>query len=148
MSCGSCGGAPCSCPPDPCHDPCANLDLCQMANPEPHCRTLCDLDKCDNLWYDADQPGYPGTTPQCKLDQLTYGQIVEVLERNPFAAQALQRITSDPCLLQLARTVKLRVPEQEDNARAAARINANSLPYYTFFRGNVGGDPGQGKVGK
>ncbi len=147
MSCSSCNQAPCGCQPavDPCQPELCFIDPCQAVNPEPNCSTKCNLDTRDNIWYVSDQPGYDC---KCKLDQMTYGQVIDVLEHVPYSARALMRITDDPCLLLLARTIKLILPEQEDNAIAANRINKNTLPYYTLFRGNTGGDPGHGKVRK
>lgn len=138
MSCSGCNASPCGCGSPPgCGDPCVDIDPCQDVNPDPKCGTKCNLDTSDNLWYTSDQPGYPGTVCQCKLDQLTYGQVVFILQRNPFAARDLMRITNDPCLLELARTVKLVEPEQEENQRVTDRLMRNSLPYYTLFKGNV-----------
>jgi len=140
MSC-SCNQSPCGCSAvDPCQPPLCFVDPCQPVNLEPNCSTKCNLDKTDNIWYVPDQPGFDC---KCKLDQMTYGQVIDVLEHVPYSAQQLMRITDDPCLLALARTIKLVVPVQESDALAEDRINKNTLPYYTLFRGNTAGDPGR-----
>lgn len=92
------------------------------------------------MWFVPDNPGFDC---KCKLDNMTYGQVIRVLETVPYSAKQLMAITDDQCLLMLARTVKIIVPEQEDDAIAEKRINRNTLPYYTVFRGNTGGDPGR-----
>lgn len=142
MSCSGCGSSPCGCSPaaDPCCDDVCFVDVCEPVNHDPVCTTKCNLNKTNNIWYVPDQPGYDC---KCKLDQMTYGQVIRVLESVPYAARQLAAITDDPCLLMLSRTIKLKIPEQEDDAIAQNRINRNTLPYYTLFRGNTGGDPGR-----
>ncbi len=128
----------CACNCDPCGCPggCSFVDPCASVNPDPNCGSKCNLDTTDNMWFVADQPGFDC---KCKLDNMTYGQVIRVLERVPFSAKQLAAITDDPCLLLLSRTVKLLVPEQEDDAISADRINANSLHYYTSMQGNIDG---------
>lgn len=142
MSCSTCGSGPCGCqvPADLCDDGACFVDVCEPVNHDPACTTKCNLNKTDNIWYVPDQPGYDC---KCKLDNMTYGQVIEVLASVPYAARQLTAITDDPCLLMLARTIKLKIPEQEDDAIAQNRLNRNTLPYYTVFRGNTGGDPGR-----
>ena len=142
-SCTSCGCTPCgctscvSCGCDPCG--CGdNVQLCNRVNLDPVNCTVCNGNTECNIWF---EPGPPGHAGKCKLDNLTYEQDWLVLSRVPEAKKDLLRITSDPCLVRLANTTKLRVPEIEDNKRAADRINANTLPYYTVLRGNVDGTP-------
>jgi hypothetical protein len=125
----------CECNQDPCCCQYAEIDPCALVNPNPACGSMCNLDTHDNCWYVCEQVGY---LSQCRLDQMTYGEVIEVLERYPFAARDLMRITSDPALLELARTVHLRAPQQEDDAVAENLINkTNTLPFYTIFRGNL-----------
>lgn len=144
MSCSTCGSGPCGCQPappcDPCQDSLCFVDVCQPVNPEPNCTTKCNLNRTNNMWFVPDNPGFDC---KCKLDNMTYGQVIRVLETVPYSAKQLMAITDDQCLLMLARTVKIIVPEQEDDAIAEKRINRNTLPYYTVFRGNTGGDPGR-----
>jgi len=140
MSC-ACSNNPCQCPGG-----CSFVDPCEAVNPEPNCRTKCNQDTRDNMWYVPDQPGFDC---KCKLDNMTYGQVIRVLETVPYSARQLAAITDDPCLLLLARTVKLVVPIQEDDEIAEGRLNANSIPYYTGFGGNVdGGVRGRRRPGR
>ena len=129
MSCESCGCDPCGCQPSCFIDPCAPVNPNYQV-----CPSKCNLDKTNNIWYVPFQEGYDC---KCKLDQMTYQQVVNILERVPYAARDLERITDDECLLTLAREVTLLVPEQEDDQKAMDRLNANSLPFYTLFHGNV-----------
>lgn len=128
----------CACQNDPCGCPggCSFVDPCASVNPDPNCGSKCNQNKTNNIWYVPDQPGFDC---KCKLDNMTYGQVISVLEHVPFSAQQLAAITDDPCLLLLARTIKLVVAEQEDDQIAEDRINANSLPYYTEFQGSMDG---------
>lgn len=128
----------CACDCDPCGCPggCGFVDPCASVNTDPNCASKCNLNTADNMWFVADQPGFDC---KCKLDNMTYGQVIRVLERVPFSAKQLAAITDDPCLLLLSRTIKILVPEQEDDAISADRINANTLQYYTEFAGNIDG---------
>jgi hypothetical protein len=102
-----------------------------------HC-TVCNGDTECNIWF---EPGPPGHAGKCKLDLMTYEQVHAVLSRYPCAKAHLLRITSDPCLIRLANTTKLRMAEIESNKMCTDRINANTLPYYTVLRGNTDGTP-------
>ncbi len=138
--------ASCNCDPCGCGDPgrCA-VDPCAPVNPGwPQCPTKCNGDTRDNIWMVSDQPGYDC---KCKLDVMTYEQVIEVLERVPYANVQLAKITDDECLLRLAREIKLRIPVQEDNQIAVSRLTKNTLPFYTLFRGNTGGDAGRRRRG-
>lgn len=108
-------------------------------NLDPNYCSVCDGDTSNNIWFQPGPPGYPG---KCKLDLMTYGQVHRVLQRVPCAKRDLLRITTDQCLVRLANSTPLIVPDQEDNRIAQQRLLRNSLPYYTVLRGNVGGDPG------
>lgn len=135
--CQTCGNTNCTCD-DPCgdQDPCANLCWDDKVNPKfPPC-TVCNLDTSNNIWF---RPGYNGHQGACKLDQLTYGQVIRVLRTVPCAGADLLKITDDPCLVELANKVKLIVPEKEQNAILSKRMSKGSLPYYTLFKGNTGG---------
>jgi hypothetical protein len=71
----------------------------------------------------------------CKLDQVQLGVVVRVLEHIPRAKKDLLAITDDEMLIQMANTIKLVVPDQEENDIVQKRLSANTLPYYTLFRG-------------
>ena len=113
------------------------IDLTAPVNPDKNECTVCTLDTSDNLWFLPRAPGYPG---RCVLDELTYDDVYQVLLRNPNAAADLARITDDCKLLALSREVKVEQDPLEDDKRFADNINRNTLPYYTQFAGNVGGD--------
>ncbi len=135
MSCG-CLTTPCTCAAPKCEGDLCFVDPCEPVNPDPNCGSKCNRDLSNNIWYVPDQPGFDC---KCKLDNMTYGQVIRVLEMIPYANKQLAAITDDPCLLMLAREIKLIVPVQEDDERSSDRINANTLPYYTRFAGNMDG---------
>jgi hypothetical protein len=70
------------------------------------------------------------------LDTLTRAQVVSILECDEIARADLRRVTSDPCLLVLADTVK-RLPTEEESDREMRELNrsADSIPFYSVFRG-------------
>jgi hypothetical protein len=113
------------------------LHMSDAVNLDPNNCTVCNGDTSNNIWFAPGPPGFPG---KCKLDLMTYDQVYAVLSRVPCAKAHLLKITSDPCLVRLANNTKLRVTEIDSNKAATDRINANTLPYYTVFRGNVGGN--------
>jgi hypothetical protein len=106
------------------------LDESKKCNCEDPSKTLCTGDTSKNIWYQGGK---------CKLDQLTYSTVIYILSRNRNAKADLLRITSDPCLIQIANRTGLVVPTIEDSARVEARLNnpAQTLPFYTLFRGNL-----------
>lgn len=118
----------CGCPPIE--------DMSEDVNPDKNCCTKCTGDTKCNIWFTLRAPGFPG---RCILDELTYDEVYDVLRRNPDAAKDLMRITNDPKLLSLAREVELVMTAQEEAEKAAKRLNANSLPFYTVLRGNGDG---------
>jgi hypothetical protein len=105
-------------------------------NPDPNNCTVCNGDTECNIWWEPGPPGFPG---KCKLDHLTYEDVYWILSKVPQAKADLLRITTDECLIRLANTTKLIVPEKEANQLVAKRLHKNSLPYYTLFKGNVDG---------
>lgn len=105
-------------------------------NPEKNCCTMCDLDIVDNVWF---QPGPPGFLGKCKLDELTFGQVYMVLQRNPNAKADLLRVSSNRALRILASQSQLITDPLDDDRNAQKRIDANSLPFYTQMRGNIDG---------
>jgi hypothetical protein len=106
------------------------MSMDQDVNPNKNCCTTCSGDKSNNIWF---------VNGKCELDSLTYEQVWTVLMRNPDAKRDLQRITSDPVLLTLAANTRLIEPEQDDDQRFAKRVNGGASPFYTLFRGNMGG---------
>ncbi len=128
------GLPPCPQPEENCD--CSIEDMSEDVNPNKNCCTMCTGDTKCNIWFTLRAPGFPG---RCILDELTYDEVYDVLRRNPKAAEDLMRITNNPKLLALAREVKLSQTDQEDAEQAAKRLNANTLPFYTVMRGNMGG---------
>lgn len=90
--------------------------------------TVCTGSTANNIFF---------VNGKCKLDQMTYEQVVLVLKRHAGAAEQLRRITSDPALLSLANETKTYAQEEAEEKAAHARINGgpNSLPFYTSMRG-------------
>lgn len=126
MAC-PCNTTPCSCNP---HFPPGYLDPCP---PKP-C-TRCTGDWTNNSWIERESPEAMGV---CLLDNLCEEQIIAILERNDQARADLLRITSDPRLLELARTVQRLPAQQQDDATMTALNRPNtpaSLPFYAVFRG-------------
>ncbi len=138
--CVQCGEAPCSCSCLACGGtPCAcgrNVSFSDPVNLSPNTCTVCTGDTQNNIWFQPGPPGYPG---KCKLDLLTYSDVFAVLQRVPCARVDLLRITSDACLIKLAETTPLCQDEKEANAIAEKKINSNTLPFYTVFRGRIDG---------
>jgi hypothetical protein len=121
---------------------CDDTNMSDAVNKHPQECTVCTGDTSDNIWFVPRAPGYPG---RCILDEINYDDVYTVLLRVPCAAKDLARITNNPVLLALSREVKLIKDPIEDSEAAAKRINANTLPFYTVFKGNMGGDIGHGK---
>lgn len=105
-------------------------------NETPNDCTLCTGETADNMFFRQGPPGYPG---KCLLDELTYDQVYFILQRVPQAKSHLERITRDPKLLELARTTPLIMSDIEADDISRRRLDANSLPYYTLLKGNLGG---------
>src|SRR5581483_10348281 len=72
--------------------------------------TKCDQDTTDNVWLER---GTPGAIGICLLDTMTEDQVITVLEHDERARKDLLRVTSDPHLLHLARTIT-RLPVMEE----------------------------------
>jgi hypothetical protein len=104
------------------------------------------ITKCDrfqpgmvNCWIDR------GTTPNdvsalgvCMLDTMCDEQVINSLLRDDQARADLLKITSDPHLLELARTTP-RLPVVETMDAEQAFLNRSntpeSIPFYAIFRG-------------
>jgi hypothetical protein len=126
--CRNCGGAviqpDCTEIPD---NPCG----CQ----EPTRTTYCDRDTKDNVWMERD-PNTPNAPGICMLDTMSEGQVINSIQRSCRARVDLLRVTSDPNLLYLARTVPtLPTTEEADDDQKRLNRDADSIPFYTQFRG-------------
>jgi len=130
-TCVTCGCYPCGCG--------IPMDMQDVVNANPYSSTVCDRNTSNNIWFQSDQPGFPG---RCKLDLLTYSQVHRVLQRVPRAKRDLLNITTNQNLIRLANTTPIIIPPQEDNLKAQRSILKNSLPYYTVLKGNTDGTPG------
>jgi len=119
-----------------CESEVSTFDLSNAVNPDKNCCTVCTGDTTCNMFFQDRAAGFPG---RCILDEMTYEQVQCILIRNPRAKYDLLRITDDPILLAMARDSKLLESPQADGERAAKKLNANSIPYYTLFKGNTDG---------
>jgi hypothetical protein len=128
MSCG-CQTTPCTCDPQP---------VC----PSP-ATTKCDLyvpgSGLKNVWIDRGEgPNDAKCVGACMLDTMTEEQIINTLERDDQARADLPKITTDPHLLTLGKTIpRLPVVEAMDAEQAMYnRPNEGaSIPFYALFRG-------------
>lgn len=102
-------------------------------------RTMCNADTTDNVWVergDADAIGI------CLLDTMTEDQVIYSVQRNDRARADLLRVTTNPRLLEIARTVprlptvELADEEQKDINRPTT---AASIPFYAIFQGRPPG---------
>jgi len=125
MSCG-CQNTPCSCASAECPD--ASKSRCDKFVPG-----------MKNVWIErGDSPNDVNALGVCMLDTMCDEQIIYVLERDEQARMDLLQITSDPHLLELARTVpRLPTVEQMDVEQAQLNQpnNSGSIPFYSIFRG-------------
>lgn len=72
----------------------------------------------------------------CMLDTMTRAQVISVIEADDVARADLKRVTSDPCLLELANNVqKLPTEEPGDTLQRELGRQADSIPFYSVFRG-------------
>ena len=125
------------CEPDCCENQDEPINPDDKVNQDPDQGSLCDLDCRNNIWYQPDVIGYDC---KCLLDNLTYDQITEVLQKNPNAAADLKKITSHPTLLMMANKATLVMSEIDDNRVVANRLNRGAcMSFYTVFRGNMNG---------
>lgn len=153
MSCG-CNQSPCACssglnPSKFCRcqaDPCNCQQIAAMCScnevpcicacpPPPRPRTFCDRDRKNNVWIEGvvDENGNGGI---CMLDTMSRAQVISVIECDPVARADLKRVTSDPCLLELAEQVQpLPTEEPGDVLQKEMGRQADSIPFYSVFRG-------------
>jgi hypothetical protein len=120
------------------YGPCPPLPECEYEpnekiNPNPQHRTLCQIEhgKHDNIFF---------VNGKCKLDELTWQDLFFILERIPVARRDLCRITTEKQLHLLARESSMVTDIIEDDQRSTDLINENTIPTYTVFKGNIGGD--------
>jgi hypothetical protein len=104
-------------------------------------KTRCDryTPGSENVWVErGSSPNDVTATGVCMLDSMTDAQIAYSLERDDQARADLLTVTSDPHLLELARTVpKLPKVEVTDAEQALLNQpnNVGSIPFYALFRG-------------
>jgi hypothetical protein len=99
--------------------------------------SYCNLDRTNNVWVEGvvDENGEGGI---CLLDTMTESQIIYSLQRDETARADLLRVTSDPHLVELANTIpRLPTVEEGDKLQTSMNRNAQSLPFYTLFKGNI-----------
>jgi hypothetical protein len=109
-----------------------SIDLNTKCNLTPNECTLCNRPASKgNVWIENNI---------CRLDEIDYDVVCRVLSHVPRARKDLLEITNDPTLIALANTVGLVIPDQEENEIHRKRLTRNTLPYYTIFKGNVGGN--------
>lgn len=89
--------------------------------------TLCDGNTANNEWF---------VEGVCLLDQMNPSQVTYILQRNPKAREDLKTVTTCEELHQLIDEVPL-LDTREEEDRLQKSMNANSLPFYTLFRGNL-----------
>jgi len=133
MSCG-CQNTPCACGP------------CGPNAGFPPGTGLGTGTRCDryqpglrNVWVERGCTPNDVTAPGvCLLDTMSDAQIIHSLERDDQAREDLLTVTSDPALLELARTVpRLPTVEEADVEQALLNQpnNSGSIPFYSLFRG-------------
>lgn len=125
MAC-NCSMSPCSCAANEC---------------PPAPTTKCDryVPGSKNVWVErGNSPNDVNAIGVCMLDTMCDAEIINSIERDEQARQDLLQITSDPHLLELARTVP-RLPTVElvdaEQAQVNQANNSGSIPFYSIFRG-------------
>jgi len=97
--------------------------------------TYCDGDRVNNVWVEGvqDEAGNGGI---CMLDTMTKEQIVYVLQRDPKAAEDIQRVTTDAELKAWAASIPMLPTEnQGDKLQTEMNANARTIPFYSQFQG-------------
>jgi hypothetical protein len=92
-----------------------------------------------NVWVErGNSPNDVNAIGVCMLDTMCDAEIIYSIERDEQARVDLLQITSDPHLLELARTVP-RLPTVEladaEQAQVNQPNNSGSIPFYSIFRG-------------
>ena len=104
------------------------------------------MTKCDryvagsqNCWVErGNSPNDVNAPGVCMLDTMNDEQIIYTLERDNQAREDLLKVTTDPHLLELAKTIPpLPVVEEADVEQALLNQpnNSGSIPFYSIFRG-------------
>lgn len=113
------------------------------------CQTICpplSTSKCNlfqpgmkNVWIErGDGPNDATALGVCMLDTLCEDQVIYILERDDVARADLLKITTDPTLVGLAKTIpRLPIVEETDVEQALINQpnNPASIPFYAIFRG-------------
>ena len=112
-------------------------DCCDEQNDPCVCETVrttyCDRDRRNNVWVDGGNPE-TGEGGVCLLDNMHEAQLIYILERDETARKDLLKVTSDPYLLDKARTIpRLSEDDNLDGLREA--LDKTSIPFYSAFRG-------------
>ena len=116
---------------------CPQANNCGSCPTEPVRTTYCDRDTKDNVWVERDG-NIPDAVGICLLDTMNERQIIDVVSRNAQARRDLFRVTSDPDLLNLARTLPpLETGEEMDEEQSEFNRNDEpaSIPFYAIFKG-------------
>jgi hypothetical protein len=113
-----------------CDDECTQ-DPCVCETPR---TTYCDRDRRNNVWIEGGdhETGEGGV---CLLDNLHEDQLIYILERDEIARRDLLKVTSDPYLLDKARTVQ-RLSTDDNLDGLSKALDKPSIPFYTAFAGN------------
>jgi len=129
MSC-NCRKNPCACQPGP-------TPQCPPPGPTTRCDRYRKGDT--NVWVEkGPNPEDQDAIGVCMLDSMCDSQIIYVIEHDEAAREDLLRVTSDPHLLELAKTIP-RLPVVEEIDAEQAQYNRTnepaSNPFYAVFRG-------------
>lgn len=127
-------GSPCSCQQTPCS--CQGVPGCP-AGPTTKCDLYRQGDK--NVWVERGDTANDASCPGiCLLDTMSEAQVISTLEHDEKARADLLTVTSDPALLELAKTIPRLPVVEEMDAEQAQHNRTNepaSLPFYAVFRG-------------
>ncbi len=97
-------------------------------------KSLCDGDRTNNYWIEGGTPARGDGV--CMLDNLSEEEVIYHIQHNRDARRDLARVTSDPEVLKLlAETPDLPTREYADAASTHFNRHADSIPYYSLFRG-------------
>lgn len=101
------------------------------------CRTKCDGNTKDNVWVErGPSPGDEDCIGICLLDTMSEAQVIHSVERDDQARADLLRVTTDPRLLEIARTTpRLLTEEWSDTTQKTVNRSSESIPFYSIFRG-------------
>ncbi len=97
-------------------------------------KTLCNADTKNNSWCSVDTFG---VVTECRLDDITYGDVIYVISRNQKFMNDLKKVTTDETLLYIANNTQLVGDEKDQNAKFTKNINGGAPPFYTVFGGQL-----------